>query len=475
MKPETSRLIEAVSIIVRRKYLIAAVTAGITILGVIILFLLPKKYESVADILLEKMNDSEKAMLFRVNIPNLFDKLDWINAEIQIIKSRPVAEATIAAIGLDNFTSGDIPLDEKDLRFVKEECIEALREDIRVFQLSNSAVLRIRYESSDPVVAERILNQIVKSYRAYRTDLFSETEAYEFYSRQLAEADKRLQELESKQSGFKGSAVLVEPKSQGALLLSKLSDYQSILNNIQTKRIGKESRLGIMKDKVRVGRETIIPATEISDSPSRAEYLTKLKSELYDLQMQRDELLRKFSPTYSEVVEIENRITSTEENFLKEIEDIIAQEETSIKVLQSQEHKLNVAMDSVRISIQKLSTTDYELTQISRGIADTRELYSMLLRQRDNARLSMEKAQHGVRVLTVSPPIIPLRHSRPQRRLGFVISFFLGLLVGLTSAFVHDYVQSYSEENPDEDLSTLQRVTTALVGKEGLHSELYRN
>ncbi len=475
METGNSRLLEAVSIIFQRKRLIAAITTGITLLGVLILLLMPKKYESVADILLEKLNDSEKAMLFRVNIPNLFDKLDWINAEIQIIKSRPVAEMTITAIGLDNFTTDDLPLDEKDLRFVREECIENLRENIRLTQLSNSAVLRLRYESFAPDVAARILEQVIKSYRTYRTDLFRETEAYEFYSNQLAEADKRLQALESKQSGFKNTAVLVEPKSQGTLLLAKLSDYQSILNNLQTKRIGKESRLAIMREKVQVGKETVIPATEISDSPSRAEYLTKLKTELYTLQTQRDELLRNFSPTYSEVVEVESRIASAEEKFLKEINDIIEQEETSIKVLESQEQKLKIAMDSVRIAIRKLSTTDYKLTQISRGIADTRELYSMLLRQRDNARLSMEKAQHGIRVLTVSPALVPIHHSRPQRRIGFIISLFVGLFSGLSVAFVTHYVHKYSVENPDAEQSTMQRVTAALLGGEGIHSELHRN
>ncbi|MCA9730938.1 GumC family protein [candidate division KSB1 bacterium] len=475
MNPENSRLLEAVSIIFRRKLLIAAVTAGITLMGVIILFLMPKKYDSEVDILLDRTNDSEKAMLFRVNLPNFFDKLDWVKAEVQIMKSRPVAEATVDVLGLDNFATGDLPLDEAELKIVREECIENLRENIRATQLSNSAVLRLRYESFDPKVAARVLNQVVHDYRVYRNKLFRETEEYEFYSRQLADADRRLQELEAKQSGFKGSETLFEPKSQGELLLKKLSDYQSILNNIQTTRIGKESRLAIMRDKVRVGKETIIPATEISDSPSRAEYLTKLKSELYELQMKRDELLRNYSPTFSEVVEVESRIATTEEKFFKEIEDIIAQEETSIKVLQSQENKLNVAMDSIRVAIKKLSTTDYELTQISRGIEDTRELYSMLLRQRDNARLSMEKAQHGLRVLTVSPPTVPLHHSRPKRRLGFVLSIVIGLLVGMVTAFVLEYVNKYSEEHPDDELSTFQRVTAALLSKENIHSEVHSN
>lgn len=475
MQTENSRLLEAVSIIFRRKRLIAVVTAVITLTGVIILLLMPKKYESVADILLEKLNESEKAMLFRVNIPNLFDKLDWINAEIQIIRSRPVAESTIAAIGLDNFTTDDLPLDEKELRIVREEAIEKLRESIHLTQLSNSAVLRMRYESFDPQVAAKILKQVIISYREYRSELFRETEAYEFYSRQLAEAEKRLQELESRQSGFKNTALLVEPKSQGDLLLAKLSDYQSILNNIQTRRIGKEARLAIMREKVQVGKETIIPATEISDSPSRAEYLTKLKTDLFNLQMQRDELLRNFSPTYSEVVEVENRIASTEEKFLNEINDIIAQEETSIKVLESQEEKLKIAMDSVRVAIKNLSTKDYELTQISRGIADTRELYSMLLRQRDNARLSMEKAQHGIRVLTVSPAVVPIHHSRPQRRLGVLIAFFAGLIIGLIAAFVSEYVDEYSASNPDEGQSAFHKVTAALLGREEMQSELLRN
>lgn len=460
-----SRLIQALEILIRRRWMIAAITAGVVVLAAAVLLILPKQYEAKAEILLEQLSDSEKAMLFRVNIPNIFDKFDWINSEMQIIRSVPVAERVLKEITLERFLGEELEGTVGEIEQLFRETVQVFREKLRVTRAGNSNVLIVAFESRDPVLSKDIVQSVVRHYKAWRREVFRETEAYEFYSRQLAEADERLRALESRQTEYKRAAALVEPKSQGALLLKKLGDYQASLNAVQTKRIGKEARLAIIEDQVNIAREFSVPATEISDSPSRADYLTKLRSDLLELELRRDELLHQYEPGYRDVVEIENRIRATEEKFLKEIQEIIEQEKTGIRVLKAQEEKLQKAMAAIRAEISRLSEKDYQLAQISRGIQDSREVYSMLLRQRENARLSMEKAERGVRVLTVSPPRVPVHHSRPQRRMAMVIALMAGLFLGITSAFVREFWQLYGHDREQDEASFPVRLASVMMEK----------
>ncbi len=423
------------SVFMRRKWLIFSVTSIFVLAGLLTAFLLPKEYEAEADMLVEKVSESQKAMLFRVNMPNLFDRIDWLNSEIQIIKSHPVAENVIKTLNLHLIdVEEQLTTEEIDEKF--REKVQSFRDDIRISKVGNSNVLRLRSETKSPDLSAKVIETTINFYKEHRAKLFQESEEYDFYKTQVELADENLRELESKLTDFKREESIVEPESQGRLLAAKMSDYQATLNTVQTQRIGKEARLSIIKQQLAENIEITLPYTEVTDSPSRSEYLTKLKSDILDWQLKRDELLQKYSPEYSEVVDLENKVKAGREKLRTEIQEIVDQEETSVRVLLAQERRLTRAMDSVRVDIGQHSEKGYQLAQLSRGIEDKRELYSVLLRQRDQARLSLLKAERDVRIRVVSPATPPLKPSKPRKKATVAIAFFLGFFVASALAFL---------------------------------------
>ncbi|MFC2088437.1 GumC family protein, partial [Calditrichota bacterium] len=279
----------------------------------------------------------------------------------------------------------------------------------------------------------------VETYILYRSKISSESESFEFLEEQMQIADKRLKELEHRQANFKEQKEIGSPDAQKTILLTRLADYEKTLTNVKTKRIGKEAKLAVIKEQLKDGINISIPSTESSDSPSREKYIAKLKGELLDMEIRREQLLQKFTPQYEEVINLDNQILATNAKIENEIKQIIEMEETSIRALSAEENVLQRSISKIKTELGKFAQTEFEYSQISRGIDDSREIYSMRLKQREEARISLDKLEREVKIKVVSPAITPMEPIRPKKRLNIAISAFLGILGGIVVAFLVDY------------------------------------
>lgn len=268
-----------------------------------------------------------------------------------------------------------------------------------------------------------------------------ESKTYKFFEEQLKIADKKLRELEQRQASFKSKEAILSPETQVKILLTKLADYEKSLTENKTKRIGKEARLAVIRELQKTG-STNIPATEVSDSPSREKYIAKLRGELLDMEIRKDELLQRFRPTYKEVVELEHNIAATQKKIQREIQQIIEQEETAVKVLRAEERELKKLIDQTNQQVKEFSQKEYEIAQISRGIDDNRAVYSMLLKQREEARISGAKSERDVKIKVISPAVIPNKPVKPKKLLNLVLAMILGLTGGFGLAWYQEVKES---------------------------------
>ena len=79
------------------------------------------------------------------------------------------------------------------------------------------------------------------------------------------------------------------------------------------------------------------------------------------------------------------------------------------------------------------------MARLSRGITETEELYSLLLKQREEARLSRSKNEMVVRVKVISAATAPLQPLPGNRIPKMFIILFLGLFAGVSLAFFLDF------------------------------------
>ncbi len=431
------------SIIFKRKYIILSVFIGVIVTVTVGTWLSHPIYRAEAKVLVERELDSEKSLLFRMNLNFMYEKHDWLKSEIEIIKSIPVALRIIDQLGLQQTEFKGMTSEQRN------QMLGAFQSRLKVENAKDSNVLSISYESTDASRAAAVANHVVNAYVEYRSQLFSESAQYQFFSEQIRVAEEKLRELEERQAQFKQAQELLSPAAQTEILLAKIADYEKALTQVRTQRIGKEAMLKVIKSQWMTGDKINIPATESANSLSREKHIARLRGELLDLELRRDQLLQKFTPEYEEVVNLEQAIASTRKRIEQEVDEIIQLEETSIRALQAEEAALQSAIDDLNQQIKALAQKDYELTLLSRGIEDNREVYSMLLKQREEARISQAKLERGVKIKVISPALVPVRPIKPNKLLNLLLGILLGLVSGLGLAFLVEYFD-HTVNSPDE-------------------------
>lgn len=439
----TTSLRTFLNIIFKRKYLIIAVFVSVVSTVTIVTFLMTPVYQANLKMLVKKEVDNEKSLLFRMNLNLAYEKHDWIKSEIEIIQSTPVALKIIESMKLDQRDFKGI--DPQDIN----QILEAFESRLKVENTKDSNVLDISYESSDPDLAASVVNNMVKAYIDYRAHLFSESEEYKFFDDQIRVAEDKLRELEERQARFKQSEELISPSVQGDILLTKVADYEKALTDVRTRRIGKEAMLKVIKEQMLNGDKTNIPVTESSNSLSREKHIAKLRGEMLNLQLRRDQLLQKYTPEYEEVVNLEKAIANTRKRIETEIDEIVELEETAIRAMIAEEEALQNTISDLNKQIKEFAQKEYKLTQLSRGIEDNRDLYSMLLKQREEARISQAKLEHGIKIKVISPALVPTEPIKPKKWLKVLLAIILGLASGFGLALFLEYFD-HTLNSPEE-------------------------
>ena len=426
-------------VILKRKKLILTVFISTLATVAILTFIQTPTYISSAKILVEPEKFSDSMVLFNINAPSKYSNLNWINSEIDILKSRPVAERVVEEFNLEKTDDKNSDISPAEKRERKEIAIEDFQETLEIESSQNSYVIQIIYENQNPVIAASVVNGVIDHYRKYRLEIFDESGNYQFYEDQLTIVGNKLQDLENKEAAYKYDEDIILPNEQANVILVKLTDYEKSLTSVRTRIISKQAKLNIIKEQLQKGSDINIPSTEVSDSPSREKYIATLKSQLLTMEIEHDQLLQRFKPTYEKVVELYRKIEKTKEIIKNEIDEIIEQEQTSIKALQAEKQALEQLIDKISLEMKEFARKDFQITQLSRGIKDNRELYSLLLKQREDARLSIAKLNSGIDLKVINPAVVPRKPATPRKLFNMVFGAVLGLMGGLSLAFILNY------------------------------------
>lgn len=438
-----------INILFKRKGLILLVF--LTILSVITVnaLLMKPKFKANSKILLERDFNLDKALLFGMNLSRKLDTYDWINSEVEIIKSYPVTERVVMEMGIGVPSDLESTPGPKEMDGFIEKGVVKFQRNMNVTRPRQSNIINLSYVSSNPGRAAKIVNKVIETYLHYRLEIYNELDSFNFFEEQMKITDGKLRDLEQQQSAYKNRETMLSLESYQNILQAKLSDYEKALTSVQRKRIGKVATYEVMKEQLAAGSEAQIPMVQLGLNPNREKHFAKLKERLLEKQIERNRLIHEFKPTSAEIKGLDREIAAIKGELENEIKDIMKQEEAAIKALRSEERALERFLNSINQEIRAFSQKEKEFNQISRGIEGEREVYSVLLKQREEARISMAKRQRGVKVKIISPAIPSSEPEGLSKKAYIVLGILFGLIGGLGLAFIVEYFDD-SIETVDE-------------------------
>lgn len=433
----------------RQKMIISIflITVATATVGV---FLMRPVYEASAKVLLNReVSESILKMAPWIPLMRTFELEEEINSEIELIKSRTVIEAVIdridqkalveetsvppetSRVSVPGAQGGEMVSEQSRL-----DRILALQRAVVAEPVKKSDVIQIRYSSYDPQMAMEIANSVAEAYIDCRAKIYRPTGAADFFEEQIEVAKHNLDQLESALKDYREQEALLSYDEQKSMLLGKVNEFETSLTEVSKDIISKESKLAKIRDFMYSPLQPLVPSLEIREE----RVIRELHDRLIDLRLQLNELLTKYTEDHQEVQNLRREIAMGEAELRTEVETVIELEESSLEALRAEEEALRSTVGLLNTEVKALPEKELTIERLQRAIDNHREVYTMLVLKKEEAKIAAASDRRIANVSVISPATLPRRPVRPQKGLYIFVACIIGLVGGFGLAFAMEYM-----------------------------------
>ncbi|MEL6319623.1 MAG: polysaccharide biosynthesis tyrosine autokinase, partial [Cyanobacteria bacterium J06626_14] len=368
-----------------------------------------------------------------------------LTTQAEIIKSPPVAEATVEALDIRN-DAGNL---------VSPWSIIG---ELVVRPVAGADVLQISYESPDPVLAAAVVNQIIEDYQEKNIEMnrSEAAAAREFILAELPNTELLLFEAEAALRQFKEEndiLVLEEEASAAVSTLTSLDQNitatRSDLEDVTAQAAGLRSRVGM-------NSEQAIAMSALSEAPGVQEALLQLQEVESQLSTER----ARYRPGHPAIAELERQASSLTALLNERIQQVLGQSQAvSPGNLQLGDLQQGLISDFVRLEIQRiglsrrlgellaakdslqgrsrrLPSLEENLRQRERQLEAAQTTYETLLTQLQEIQVAENQNIGNSQVLSAAIP--PGNPVSPNKKLNMAAGGVVGVLFAVASAFLLD-------------------------------------
>jgi succinoglycan biosynthesis transport protein ExoP len=429
-----SELREYLRIFDRRKWIILVTFALIVSGGVAWTHFQTPVYEARISVLIKERQYGrgtpleEAAALGRVEAPVN------IATEIQIMRS-----PGLAAKAAEHFEEAATP------RLVQTV-------DIRVPKGTNIA--EISATSPEPQAARDYVQALAQAYRDYTLER-NQAEAERARSfvegriavvgRQLQEAEDRLEEFRSQH----GIAAANEATTQLTARIEALAE--------QHRRAGAEVAALSAQRKALSSRLAEEPSETVTETVGANPALVQLQQERIELENSRAELLATHEPTSRRVAQIDRQIEAIDERIAEEEDREVTEEvratnpvhqdltrelattASAVDAAAAREQALGGTLREEEARLAQMPAIEVELARLQREVQAQEGTYSTLLATLEDLKIAEASKLPSADLISSEVPT-PTEPIRPQPRRNLLVSIGLGILLGLLTALLTEYV-----------------------------------
>ena len=346
---------------------------------------------------------------------------DDIDTQMTVIKSYAIFQKVAEKMGL--IPHGAVGEDGQ-LREDVIPIIESLQARVDVTREGWTSILIISATDRVPHIAQELANTVALTYQEVHGEdqLKLTNKRLQHIAEQLAETRKRLRESEDQFNRFSQENELISIDLQSENLLVRRQQIQDELRAAQRDREGLESiclRLNLFTEDASGSGQDFF-------SPTANSQYQNAHSDLVELLLKRDTLLKDFTPKHPEVTALSNQITETAQKMVILLEFQIAgieKEELDFKKeLEKIDDKTKVLMD------KKL-----EFDRLKRQVDREDEMTALLETEQQEALIRRSESLEEVKI--VRPALLPLSPTNPPRvvtmgGMGIVLGLVLGMIIG---------------------------------------------
>lgn len=387
----------------KNKYL--KIAAGCTIIALVLAFILPEKFSSTAVVRAKAtvgMSGTSSDMAAMAALASFGNVKSDTQSYIEIMQTRSVIEPLIEKT--DTLDADD---EIKEYKLLDEYIKKYLKFD----NPKGTDIIKITAISKDPQEAQQIAQGVVENMAVTLTKVNQTgTSSYrKFLEDRIQIADSEMKDAEAKLEAFKQKSGVFLPGEQATGIIEQLSEIDKSIAAVQVQRDTKAKQLELL-DNGEV-------ATVYNSGMDTA--ATEVRQALVSKELALKDAQQKYTDKHPAVIELKAELAALKAQVKKEAATEVAASNVRLNALNTQK----AAIES---KISQLSSDGLEYVELSRKVATTREVYSILVKSMESARI--QEAMNSMDLQVIAEANLPLYKSWPPKAIITIVGAIVGFM-----------------------------------------------
>ncbi len=437
MEETTIDLKDIIKTIKKRRGMIIKIFLGMVTLVIIISFLIPPTYEAETNLRIKQPKGLANSLLADLPTGNSGATKQLMSTYAEILTSRTVVQVVIDKTQTEGVSEEEIPTYDDMLKRITTQPVK------------DTEILKVKVTAKSPEEAQLLANTLVDTFNERMTYLVrSEQKTIrEFIGERLKESKKELEQAEAVLEQYKREQKIVAPDVETKAIIDKFAAIDQLSAENTVAISAAQARLSTVKQQLNKEKPGFI-----ADSPLIQQYKIKLA----ELEVNLVSLSSHYTEKHPEVIATRAVINETNSKLSSEISRVISadapsmnpihqglfqsqiQSEAELAARTAQSQAIQGIINSSEQEMETLPAKESGLAKVMRDANVNQEIYIMLAKRHEEARISEVMEPTDVQVIDVA--IAPEKPISPKKALNVVIAAILGLFVGTGLAFLLEYL-----------------------------------
>jgi succinoglycan biosynthesis transport protein ExoP len=384
--------------------------------------------------------------------PTQLNSREFLNTQVGLLKSRSLAERVVRSTNLAN---NEAVIDQDLPRQLRESAAARLvASSVSVEALRESSLISISIVAEDPELAAKIANAYADNFIQSNMERRYEATSYarNFLQQRIAAVKARLEQTERELVAYaqkQGIITLaVDTGGTGSVRQEQSIDAATLVQTNNALAQAKSDRIAA-EQRFRQAAGAQSRAAVIGDPTVQI-----LQQQRAGLEAQYQQKLALFKPDFPEMVQLRNQIDTLDKEIARHTSNVSGSASGSLQAdyqaALARENALQAKVNEGKAGLLALRERSIQYTILQREVDTNRSLYDALLQRFKEVGVAGGVGANEVSV--VDRAKAPLAPFKPNLPLNIIIGLFVGLLLGLGTAFSIEWIDD-TIKTPD-DLAT---------------------
>lgn len=441
-----------VAVFRRRMRLFAAVGLLVFIAVFLATIQAAPQYTATANVMLDTRQ--ERVVDNEAVLSNLPADSSTVDTEVEILRSRQLAERVVETLGLDrdpefNWTlrkpgavrqlidgvksvlRGASPGKDKGVlspvqkQIVHEQVVDSVLGRLTVRRVGLTYVMNVGFTSPEPAKAALIANTFAEKYLLDQLEAKFEAtrQANQWLNTRLEGLRGDVLRAEAAVASYKAANNLLSA-SGATLTEQEISSYNQGLASAQAEVAEKRARLNTAMRQLNAGST----GDDLGEALGSA-VITSLRAQRAQVSGRVADLSGRYGPRHPEMLKAQRELDDIDAQIQAEIKRVVSNLKAEVEVAEQRAASLSSSVSQARGALASNNTASVRLNELERNAESARSLYESYLNRFKETSSQEGLSQSDARI--VSRAKIPTGQSSPNVRLNLMLGFVFAMAAGL--------------------------------------------